>query len=242
MSVLLSGYEWGVGIALLAGSPAIGYIVLRSVSASSKYWQGWKRMAGAALIGGGWWATHAYVFAPLTQSPVSVSTLMQYAAFSGGGLIVFTGVAALTNRLVIARALQSFMVTHSSNAGESNANAYESPVPYGRAYGELSYKPSQMRAPASKSSVVLEEPTIEKGEDVLSLLKEENFDAKKNMKPFQSGEWKAGEENERATGRRAPLRDLGEFEGFDETLAQLQRDLKDFNENVAGPRTKKARN
>jgi hypothetical protein len=195
-------------------------------------------MAAATMLGGGWWAGN-YVFMTPLFPTLTIIQFVEYAAYLGSGLFLLTTITSLANRLIIARALRHYGLVNVHTAAKASTTQArgEEPVPYGRAYGELSYKASQLRTPTTKLEKTLEEPTIEKGEDVLQLLKEENFQPK-HQKPFESGEWKAGEEEQKPR-TQAPMRDLGEFEGFEETLAQLQRDLKDFNENVSGRRSTK---
>jgi len=239
MSTGIEGIGLVGGVILLLGSPSIGYIILRCVSVSSAQWQGWKRMMAAAFVGGGWWAGNFIIMNPLLPT-LTVTRFVEYTAYLGGGLFMLTTLTSLTNRFVISRALQRYELTHAratSAYSSEKMDKTEGAVPYGRAYGELSYKASQLRAPSTTFEKTLEEPMIEKGEDVLQLLKDENFQPPQ-LKPFESGEWKAGEE-EPKTRPRAPMRNLGELEGFEETLAQLQRDLKDFNENVTGTRSTK---
>lgn len=246
MAILFPSLDSAIGILFMVGSPGIGYVILRCVVISSKYWKGWKRLVGASTLGAGWFGGIFYIFNPLIHAGAAIPLLIENFAYAGMGLFLLTAIASLTNRLIIARALANYFPRAGKNAPSP---AFESAVPYGRGYNEMTYKPSQLRAPPSRVEKTFEQPVMEKGEDVLALLKEENFEqGKKKHKPFTSGEWKPEggeeeieeEENEHVNVRKhTPMEDLGEFEGFEETLAQLKRDLKDFNENVAGP-TKRA--
>jgi hypothetical protein len=244
MAVFFPGMDTIVGAIILLGSPAIGYIILRCISVSSKYWEGWKRLAGGTALGIGWSGGIFYVFQPLAQTNVSVPLVVEYFGYAGMGLFFLTALLSLTNRLVIARALAHYFPReHAARASPT----MESAVPYGRAYAQLSYKPSQLRAPPSRAEKPLEEPLVESGEDVLALLKEENFEAEeKTNRRNKGGELTADilDESERVHGKRkhAPMDDLGELAGFEETLAQLKRDLKDFNEDVTRPATRRGKN
>lgn len=242
MAILFPGMDTLVGVVILLGSPALGYIILRCISVSSKNWEGWKRLAGGTVLGVGWSGGIFYVFQPLAQTNVSVSLAVEYFGYAGMGLFFLTAILSLTNRIVIARALAHYFPREQS----AHTSAMESAVPYGRAYAQLSYKPSQLRAPASRAEKPLEDPLVESGEDVLALLKEENFDAeeKTNQREKESRREKGGEltsdildesEHVHVKRKRAPMEDLGELAGFEETLAQLKRDLKDFNEDVTRP-------
>ena len=243
MAVLSPLLDVGIALLFIAGSPSVGYVILRSTIVSSAYWHGWKRLAGATALGGVWSVSVLNVFSPLAQQTISIVQLVDYAAYAGGGLFLLTGLVSVTNRLFISRALSAYFNAHPSyaNAKSSSStpasNTFKRPPihegPSGRAFVDAMYKPSQLRAPVSAPlPAELGEPTLEN--DVLSLLKEENLTTQTRAKPKPtSGEVGISDLlGEPRSAKRSPMQDLGEMAGFEETLAQLQRDLKDFNENV----------
>ncbi len=236
MALFFPLLDMALGFLLLAGSPGIGYVVLRCIIISSKYWQGWKRLLAASMIGGVWSFSIFAILSPLmqTEANVNVNVLVDYFAYAGIGLFALTTIASLSNRLIISRALASYFPAQPAE----NATA---PLPRENAVGQMMYKPSQLRAASSKTPPAFSEPTLEN--DVLALLKEENFDAnRKKAKKVSRGTDEISADNPEDkedqrvnTRKRAPMEDMGEFAGFEETLTQLKRDLKDFNENVARP-------
>lgn len=242
MAILSSPLDLGVALFFIAGSPSVGYIVLRSTIVSSAYWQGWKRLTGASVIGGAWSISVLGIFSPLAEQSISVIPLVDFAAYAGGGLFLLTGLVSVTNRLFISRALSAYFLAHPAYASapsKSPSPSFQRPVPpdgpSGRAFVDAMYKPSQLRAPVSAPlPKELGEPTLEN--DVLSLLKEENIERPtRKRNSAESGEIDMNALLDKPA-RRSPMQDLGEMAGFEETLAQLQRDLKDFNENVTAPR------
>lgn len=242
MAILSTPIDLGAALLFIAGSPSVGYIILRSTIVSSAYWHGWKRLAGASAIGGAWSISVIGIFSPLAQQSISIIPLVDFAAYAGGGLFLLTGLVSVTNRIFLSRALSAYFHMHPSYAhaqDKTNSPTFQRPTapdgPSGRAFVDAMYKPSQLRAPVSAPLPrELGEPTLEN--DVLSLLKEENLErpARKN-RSAGSGEIGMNDLLDKPT-RRSPMQDLGEMAGFEETLAQLQRDLKDFNENVTKPR------
>lgn len=239
MAVFFPALDSILGILLVLGSPGIGYVVLRCVVGSSKYWLGWKRFLAGSLVGFSWSGMIFWIVFPLAQTNVKMSVLVDYFAYAGAGLFALTALASLTNRLILARVLANyFPTTMVSNGGNALSSATSS-MPAAKKQNAI-YKPSQLRASNAQQPPAFEEPRLEN--DVLSLLKEENFEGKKEKKRKISPEEEEllahepdEDENTPHVRKRSPMQDMGEFAGFEDTLAQLKRDLKDFNENVARP-------
>ncbi len=238
MALFFPLLDTGLGLLLLLGSPGIGYIILRCVIISSQYWQGWKRLLVASIIGGGWSYSIFSIVTPLMQTNVSVNILVDYFAYAGTGLFALTALASLSNRLIISRVLASYFPARTTTGAPA-------PISNENGVGQMMYKPSQLRAASTKTPLAFAEPTLEN--DVLSLLKEESFEGKKKTKKVSRDKDELVADNPddlddapTRERKRAPMEDLGEFAGFEETLTQLKRDLKDFNENVTRPTTRRA--
>lgn len=240
MAIFFPALDSILGFLLVLGSPGIGYVVLRCVVVSSKHWLGWKRFLAGSMVGFSWSGMIFWIVLPLAQTNVKMSVLVEYFAYAGAGLFALTALASLTNRLILARVLANYFPVSMVNSSGGNVS-YPNPQTITTAKKQnMIYKPAQLRASNSQQTPVFEEPTLEN--DVLSLLKEENFEGKREKKRKISSEddgLLANEPDEddssTNTSKRSPMQDMGEFAGFEDTLAQLKRDLKDFNENVARP-------
>ncbi len=246
MAVFFPALDSILGFLLVLGSPGVGYVVLRCVVMSSQYWLGWKRFLAASMVGFSWSGMIFWIVLPLAQTNVKMHVLVEYFAYAGAGLFALTALASLTNRLIFARVLaQYFPATIVSMNGGNGSHSNPSIIPSAKKQTMI-YKPSQLRASNAQQSPAYEEPTLEN--DVLSLLKEENFEGKKEKKRKISSEDEEllanepdEDEESSHTRKRSPMQDMGEFAGFEDTLAQLKRDLKDFNENVAHPAPRRNR-
>lgn len=176
MAIFFPALDMILGFLILTGSPGIGYVVLRCVVISSKYWQGWKRLVVASVIGVGWALTIFWIFSPLLQTSVRPSVIAEYFAYAGAGLFFLTALASLTNRLIISRALASYFPRTIST---TSSRAPSIPAAL-RGKEQTIYKPAQLRAHPTNTPSPFQEPTLEN--DVLSLLKQENFDAHQKEK------------------------------------------------------------
>ncbi len=241
------------GIFFLLGSPSLGYLVLRSVFASSSKWKGWKRLGFSVLIGGGWSLLLGIIFfPPHANERIFPSQLAEFFWVSGMGFILFTGIVSLVNRGIWNRLIHPWQpVALSASPAETKPAPVATPKPvqpvdtnittlssenlpesFSSKEGRV-YKPSQLKtrqAEKRETRGVQSQPLGEEG-DALELLREEQA---REGPPSPTNQALKPE-------RRLPMSELSEFSGFEETLAQLKRDLKDFNESV-DIRTQKRRN
>ncbi len=218
------------GIMVVIGSPSLGYVVLRCISPLSPLWKAWKRFAASLGIGAGIGIVGLLIVFPVFTNPTASERIMEYAAIGGIGLFILTGMVSIFFRMMVHPALSSNPQPESVSATQSfvaPSAKKQTPAPL--------YKLSQVRAnvPIPKNKPALEEPTLEN--DVLALLKQEESEA--NPSPRTQSSKQVPPERV-----RRPMSELSDFGGFDETLAQLKRDLKDFNESVSAPTKKHARN
>ena len=223
MAFLFPGFDVVLGFLALLGSPSLGYVVLRSASASSSSWNAWKRLVGGGVIGIGWLGIVFILLLPMLPTPIFPSQLAEFAGVAGIGLFLLTGMTGLVTRTILHPALLEGIPGRAPfPAMKEETMGKQNPSP-------SLYKPSQLRAkmpPASSPArETMEAPVLEN--DVLSLLKEENEAEQQTPQKAPS------------PPKMAPMGQLSDFGGFDETLAQLKRDLKEFNESVSSPHSRK---
>ena len=180
-------------------------------------------MVVGSLIGMGWSLAVVGTFAP-TQSNNSfpLAALVEFFGYMGMGLILVMGITALSTRVahrVLVHGMSVSEAVTQSPPRRSGAFEYKEPIEK----NTLAEKKSP-RTPAYAKTVpssVIEEPVLEN--DVLSVLRDEEG-SKKPTKKTQTPE---------EDTPKSPMSELNDFAGFEDTLAQLKRDLKDFNETMS---------
>lgn len=93
--------ETPMGWALLAllgiGSPALGYIALRTIFSNAGNWNAWKRILGAAIIGLGWTiAITSILFS--SNNEINFIHAGEFFALAGMGFILLVGASAFVTR------------------------------------------------------------------------------------------------------------------------------------------------
>jgi hypothetical protein len=204
----------GLGI---LGSPAIGYIVVRTAIASSSEWKGWKRLLVSLAVGIGWVSLLLGVVSPIGQTTVSVLQLAEIGFIAGMGGILLVGLVAAATRLshCLLHFKTSVGVVHTAPKVSPQETAKA--VPKKKTTKPVLAAPEKQEAGAER----LEAPVIEN--DILDLLKEETSDRLEKKKMQQKPPVERIEED---------LSKTAEELGFEDTIAQLKRDLKEFNESV----------
>ncbi|MFH0970713.1 MAG: hypothetical protein V1776_04620 [Candidatus Diapherotrites archaeon] len=215
MSLISPVLDLVIGAILVIGSLSVGYGGFRWMYPPSRFWKGWKRVGAGGIIGIVWSVLLIIVLLPAVNSTnESVSLIMEFSAWSGIGLVFLFGCTAAATRVV------HRMVSH-----QPFASSIPHPSSFPSRFHSNVQKPSQIR-PSQKQITedrTIELPTIEN--DVMDMLKETKtntlYSPSKGNHAFPLEE----------TAPRSP--DFGDFSGFEDTLVQLQRDLKEFNENVS---------
>lgn len=117
--------ETPIGWALLGmmgiGSPALGYIALRTIFSNAGKWAAWKRIASACIIGGGWAAATAVILFPTTASSISVMHASEFFALAGMGFILLIGITSIFTRGVNTLMSHAPAMTHTSPSALARA-------------------------------------------------------------------------------------------------------------------------
>lgn len=213
----------GLALVLILGSISIGYTGIRWIYPPLKSWKGWKRMAAGALIGMSWSIAVVGTFAPTqTSTTFPLAALVEFFGFMGMGLILVMGITALSTRVAHRVLVHGMSVpqamTQTPSRGEESERSYNAQL------GKNQPEKNNPRTPTYAKTVpasVMEEPVLEN--DVMSVLRDEE-ESKKPAKKAQAIE---------LDEPKSPMSELNDFAGFEDTLAQLKRDLKDFNESMS---------
>ncbi len=215
----------GLALLLIFGSISIGYTGIRWIYPPLKSWKGWKRMVAGGLIGMGWSIAVVGTFAPTQNSDsFPLAALVEFFGFMGMGLILVMGLTALSTR-VAHRVLVHGMsvtqaVTQSPPRTKEEGRSFEK---LNQSEKTISMEKNNPRITYAKTvpASVMEEPVLEN--DVMSVLRDEE----ESKKPSQKVRTPPADEP------KSPMSELNDFAGFEDTLAQLKRDLKDFNESMS---------
>jgi hypothetical protein len=185
---------------------------------------GWKRTGAGFLLGAGWSIAVVGTFSPtLGSSSFPLAALVEFFGFMGLGLILLMGITALSTRVAHRVLVHGMSVPQAMTQTPSCTSEREESRMDSRENNPSKGKPSAKPLPAYTKTVpasVMEEPVLEN--DVMSVLREEE----NSKRPTQRGQ--APELDE----PKSPMSELNDFAGFEDTLAQLKRDLKDFNESM----------
>lgn len=215
----------GLALVLILGSISIGYTGLRWIYPPLKSWKGWKRMAVGSLIGMGWSIAVVGTFSPTQASTTfPLAALVEFFGFMGMGLILVMGITALSTRVAHRVLIHGMSVPQAMTQNPLRENNSE------RSFNaqleknqNQSPEKNNPRAPYAKivPASAMEEPVLEN--DVMSILRDEE----KSKKPARKNQTPELDEP------KSPMSELNDFAGFEDTLAQLKRDLKDFNESMS---------
>lgn len=265
MALFFPVLDWAVAAAWVVGSPALGYIVLRTAWPSSQTWNGPARAAASVMLGVSWSFLALTALAPGVANSVSLSPnqIAEFAGALGMGIILLTLLASLLTRFVWYRFVSPWnpgLMTPAAFSDSANEKSFSPRVPPISSTNMRStpalrapvietesslaqsqsaptparvYKPSQLKLPPARSETQPVNASAPKkyspppagssgsDEEVLGLLRDEAASEGKTIARSVISE-----------EHRAPLSNLGEFAGFDATLIQLKRDLKDFNASM----------
>jgi hypothetical protein len=148
---------------------------------------------------------------------IPISLLAEFFAYAGLGLILVMGIATVAARVVHITVQRTGQMQEGISAQTLHPPLFTSPKM------EI-YKPSQLRTASGKKttdSASMEEPVLEN--DAMDILRAESDSQKRTIKKGQTPA---------QPPTHAPMSELSDFSGFENTLAQLKRDLKDFNESM----------
>ena len=223
MTVLSPILGGALALLLLAGSPSFGYILIRFAFPFTSNWLGWKRALVAGVVGLVWSAMLIVVLLPALQGEmISSQSIGEWAWWGGLGILII----ALITRGAVFVSLRGLSHPAMMENAVANATNYSPSKKFQSEESVAVYKPSQIRPSMVKQTPQsqMEEPILEN--DVLDLLKEEA--------PEQ-----APTEREEQLSAQPQMVEFGTSENFEDTLEQLKKDLKDFNESMNKKPSKK---
>ncbi|MEK6970668.1 MAG: hypothetical protein AABW68_03145 [archaeon] len=218
----------GMALVFILGSVSIGYTGARWIYPPLVSWKGWRRVGVGSLLGVAWSVSVIGVFIPAADGiSFPLPSFVEFFGFMALGFLFLMGIATfswwITHRVLVHGMMIPSPARTSFN-GEMEEDATSSldknstfPV---KPIASRSFSGTKNPAP------VMEDPVVEN--DFLSLLKEENTGKRSNA-PIPKTPPPAV----------SPMSQLDDFAGFEDTLAQLKRDLKDFNENMNQTRTRR---
>lgn len=212
----------GLALVFILGSISVGYAGARWIYPPVKSWKGWKRVLLGSGIGIIWSILVVSTFSGTTQT-FPIAAFAEFFAFMGMGLILIMGISALAARVAHGVLVHGLSVSSAVVRTLPKNNQPTQPMPQREfaANTPSMIKPAALRAPPDSKTLprsVMEEPVLEN--DVMGMLRDEE-EAKSPPEKSQS-----------APTPSAPMSELGDFVGFEDTLAQLKRDLKDFNDSM----------
>lgn len=226
MTVLSPIIGGAVALLLLIGSPSFGYILIRFAFPFTSNWLGWRRAIAAGMVGLAWSGMLIVALLPALQGEsISPQSIGEWVWWGGLGILII----ALITRGAVHFSLRGLshpsMVGNSPSGPSSNRS---SEMRFDKEESAPMYKPSQIRPSVVKQSLQnqMEEPILEN--DVLDLLKEES--------PAKQPARSSIREDAHSSSQMV---EFGTSENFEDTLEQLKRDLKDFNESMSSKPSKK---
>ncbi|MEK6902722.1 MAG: hypothetical protein AABX02_04010 [archaeon] len=222
MSAFSPVFDLALALLVVVGSPSLGYILIRFAFPFTSTWLGWKRAVTAGIVGIGWSVLLIVIALPAVQGEkISPALIGEWAWWGGLGIM---GVAFLSRGVVHMSMRGLARPTFSGAEAPMHEKTNVSSKSNRPAQNEWSeektpvYKPSQIRPSMNTNpKEEMDEPILEN--DVLELLKEEKPESNKGT----------SSENEESNPQ---LVEFGRAESFEDTLEQLKRDLKDFNESM----------
>lgn len=241
MVSLVTPMEWILLGASLIGSPALGYIALRTIFGDAGKWSIWKRALGSCVIGVGWMAS--LIGTGFLSSNLEINSLHvgEFFALAGMGFIVLIGIISLFTRGVHAMLLNAPAIHASPAFPSSNNKPFSKPTTPSTPAREPSFrdvevqddnafaerlsssdkaKPARARSAFIPASVPSQEgPSFSGGwepsmQDGLGFLKEE-----------------AAPQPTKA--RDKPIAPRAGISSLDAQLEQLKKDIKAFNASAS---------
>lgn len=239
----------GMGmLAVIAGSPALGYVVWRAVIAGAMELKPWQQWLASIMVGAGWIALLGIILQPLfsasNNSFFLVQAVGEFFAWAGMGLILITfavGIISHGIRWVIHR--ESFSNSSVNPLGSYSASQKMNALPFPSKSERIENEKNSMRD--------FDVETAESISAVKPVKARTGLGSKQGMDSFEN-EWEPSTEEglnalkeelaqtpasaskpnprETKTTRREPS-------SLEKQLAQLKKDIKAFNASATSGHT-----
>lgn len=233
-----------LGTLLLVGSPTLGYITLRSAFSTAPSWVTWKRLAASGTIGIAW--SVLLIVTVLVQGEISTpERWAESTALWAVLLTLFVVAARLSTRALVRAGILSatpLVQPNPTPSTPSRAPRKDYTVPTTPRPVMETYKPSQLRANLPPEKPVVNAPLPHEKELEAPVLENDVMDLLREGRPVKKKPKKEAidfDTEENASPKQSPMSELSDFAGFEDTLAQLKKDLKDFNESVRTAKPKR---